>query len=250
MNEHNNMSENNNLSIIHPDLLPLPEPPIQSENKISNMPYDDEFGFRDSIDMQSPKLFRSLSSNFCESGCISSPSDSERNTNEYLYDIVPPVIPTFTKSNNSGERINKKYDIGNGDMSYIEDRSDVIMLENAWKAITLTENWDFVSQPIGSFSMSNDKRINIISNKMVELGYDGHSGCSFGCTMRNMQYLVQNGEENFKNKFNEKKPRETYNPIINIQQNTIQQTYSTSSFLEVGPRNNFGNMTLIYGGGF
>jgi hypothetical protein len=33
---------------------------------------------------------------------------------------------------------------------------------------------------------------------MEELGYGGHSGASFGCTMRNMQYLAEHGEEKFK----------------------------------------------------
>lgn len=62
----------------------------------------------------------------------------------------------------------------------------------------MTENWNFVKQPIESFSWSNDPRINIISNKMVELGYNEHSGSSFGYTMRAMQYISQNGEEKYK----------------------------------------------------
>jgi hypothetical protein len=33
---------------------------------------------------------------------------------------------------------------------------------------------------------------------MVELGYNGHSGSSFGYTMRAMQYIAQNGEEKYK----------------------------------------------------
>ena len=51
--------------------------------------------------------------------------------------------------------------------------------------------------------LSRDERILIITKKMEELGYKGHSGFSFGWTMRNMQYLAQNGVEKFKEEFYE-----------------------------------------------
>lgn len=243
---------NGDLSLIHPDLLPLPEPP--SKNEIKNMPFDSAF------DLQSPN-----NSDFCESGCgyISSPSGSERNTNEYS--LLPPII--------------KKYDIGDGNMSYIKNKWTRKMCENAWQAINLTENWDFVVKPIESFTWSFDKRIDIISDKMVELGYNGHSGTSFGCTMRNMQFLAQNGVEKFKQLFDE---NEVFNPTINnLPQNPSQhfhreqpqgQTQNPSQHyhreqsqaqtqinnvhslkngaLEIGTKNTVGNMTIVYCGGF
>ena len=85
-----------------------------------------------------------------------------------------------------------------GKFKYIKDKYERIMLSNAWQAITMTETWNFVKQPTESFMMSNDKRIWIITAKMEELGYNGHSGCSFGWTMRQMQYIARNGEENYK----------------------------------------------------
>jgi len=72
------------------------------------------------------------------------------------------------------------------------------MLVNAYQAITQTETWSFVKQPCESFMFSKDPRVDLISNKMAELGYGGHSGCSFGCVMRDMQYIAQNGEEKFR----------------------------------------------------
>ena len=54
---------------------------------------------------------------------------------------------------------------------------------------------------IDSFMFSNDPRLNTIYEKMEELGYKGHSGTSFGLTMRYMQHLVKNGEEEFKKLF-------------------------------------------------
>jgi hypothetical protein len=85
-----------------------------------------------------------------------------------------------------------------GKFDYITNSWEKEMLVNAWQAITLTENWYFVKQPRESFMMDNDKRIWDITAKMEQLGYYGHSGCSFGLTMRAMQYIAQNGEEKYK----------------------------------------------------
>ena len=91
--------------------------------------------------------------------------------------------------------------IGNGNFDYISDLWNREMLENAWQAITLTNMWDFVKQDIDSFMFSLDPRLDIIGEKMAEIGYNGHSGISFGRTMRQMQYLVKYGEEQFKECF-------------------------------------------------
>ena len=91
--------------------------------------------------------------------------------------------------------------IGDGEMKYIKDTNTREMLTNAWKAITFSNNWDFVAKDIDSFMISNDPRIDEITEKMEEFGYNGHSGCSFGFTIRYMQLLVQKGEEEFKNCF-------------------------------------------------
>ena len=75
------------------------------------------------------------------------------------------------------------------------------MLDNAWQAITLTKTWDFVKKQNESFMFSSDPRVNIIYVKMEELGYSGHSGCSFGRIMRIMQYIARYGEETFKKSY-------------------------------------------------
>ena len=62
--------------------------------------------------------------------------------------------------------------LGNGQFNYVQDVHSREMLVNAWKAITNTELWDFVRQDIDSFMFSSDPRIDIIGNKMIELGYD------------------------------------------------------------------------------
>jgi hypothetical protein len=45
--------------------------------------------------------------------------------------------------------------------------------------------------------LSNNPMVSQITKKMSELGYDGHSGSSFGWTMRSMEFLAKNGKEEF-----------------------------------------------------
>jgi hypothetical protein len=80
---------------------------------------------------------------------------------------------------------------------YVDDNSRIIF-ENAYQAISLTEMWDYMKKDRESFMFSSDKEIEIISKKMTDLGYDGHSGSSFGITMRNMQFIALNGLEEHK----------------------------------------------------
>jgi hypothetical protein len=85
-----------------------------------------------------------------------------------------------------------------GKFDYIRETSYKARLVNAFQAITQTETWHFVAKPCESFMSSEDPLIWVITNKMEELGYNCHSGSSFGCTMRDMQYIAQNGEQAFK----------------------------------------------------
>lgn len=122
---------------------------------------------------------------------------------EIMKDIKYKMEKEFREENSKTNDKILKDKIGNGNMEYIKNLNTRDMCTNAWKAITFTNNWDFVAQDIQSFMWSDDPRIDIITEKMIEIGYDGHSGSSFGYTMRNMQYLVQNGEEKFKKLFDE-----------------------------------------------
>ena len=85
-----------------------------------------------------------------------------------------------------------------GQFEYINNKHEREMYVNAWQAITVTENWDFVKADIESFMWSENPKIDIIGSKMSELGYHGHSGSSFGFIMRKMQYIARNGEKKFK----------------------------------------------------
>lgn len=87
-----------------------------------------------------------------------------------------------------------------GKFDYIKPQSANYkkMLVNAYQAVTQTETWDFMKKDCESFMLSQDPKVKVIYNKMKQLGYYGHSGCSFGCTMRDMQYIAQNGEKKFR----------------------------------------------------
>jgi hypothetical protein len=86
-----------------------------------------------------------------------------------------------------------------GQFDYITDKPSRKLVKNAWRAVQLTETADFVKQPIESFSWCNDPRIWIISNKMEEIeNPPGHSGFTFGWTMRQVQSILQEGEDNYR----------------------------------------------------
>ena len=94
---------------------------------------------------------------------------------------LPPVVPV---------------DRGNGQFEYISDIHTRRMLINAFQAITITETWDFVAKDRNSFMLDTSPEIYRIMNAMDTCQYSpGHSGASFGLTMRHMQYLAEYGEE-------------------------------------------------------
>ena len=81
--------------------------------------------------------------------------------------------------------------------AYITNDYDRLMLETAYQSITSLELWDYMKKPNTAYMLSSDKELELIMNEIVRLGYDGHSGASFGCTMRRMQYIAQHGLSQF-----------------------------------------------------
>lgn len=134
---------------------------------------------------------------------ISSPDSDTKKCDAFTF---RPPSPPKNNSESSLDSLAISSDtnsssIGDGKFEYISNYNDRVMFINAWQAITQTNLWDFVREPIDSFMWSDDQRLKVISKKMEELGYDGHSGISFGSTMRNMQQLAKHGENNFKELF-------------------------------------------------
>ena len=79
--------------------------------------------------------------------------------------------------------------------NYLNDKNYQEMFLNAYQAIELTEMWNFMKQDIDSYMWNRSDEVKIISNTMSELGYNGHSGSSFGWIMRHMQFIATNGLE-------------------------------------------------------
>lgn len=99
--------------------------------------------------------------------------------------------------------------------------SDRIMYETAFNAITQLELWTYLKNfRDGSFTFSGGPEVDCIYNKIEQLGYGGHSGGSFGCTMRTMEFIAKNGLERFEQDYraslavSETQPRETVNSIF------------------------------------
>jgi len=77
-----------------------------------------------------------------------------------------------------------------------------IMYTTAFDAITQLELWSFIRDFQGeSFMFSSAPEIMRIYKKIEELGYGGHSGGSFGCVMRAMEYIGKNGLDKFQEKW-------------------------------------------------
>ena len=71
------------------------------------------------------------------------------------------------------------------------------MFQDAYNAVTLAEKWEWLKHAnIETFMFGTEPEIAEISSKMK---YDGHSGASFGTTMRTMELIAKKGWEVFIN---------------------------------------------------
>jgi hypothetical protein len=77
------------------------------------------------------------------------------------------------------------------------------MYTTAHAALSQLELWDFVKKDPGpgGFMYSDAPEVTQIYAKVEQLGYRGHSGASFGCILRSMQYIANYGYNNFRNKY-------------------------------------------------
>ncbi len=89
------------------------------------------------------------------------------------------------------------------DFEAIKDTHVREMMKNAYDAITMAEGgWDYMKTfNEESFMFSSNPMVQTISKNIEALGYTGHSGASFGWTMRTMEYLAKKGKEAFITKF-------------------------------------------------
>ena len=90
--------------------------------------------------------------------------------------------------------------VGNGQFDFIDSNSR-IMYTTAHFAISQLELWEYMKKDKESYMLSNDQEVKRIYAKIEQLGYNGHSGASFGCTLREMQSIAQNGYDKFREEY-------------------------------------------------
>jgi len=105
------------------------------------------------------------------------------------------------------------------------------MIQSGFEAVSSVEGgWDFLRsyQPPSDkgfmFSTPTGKRLEI--DQAIEKGYPGHSGASYGCTMRVLEYIAKNGWNIY--------ARETlqqYGPPSNPLQTVVQQVTTVDRFI-------------------
>lgn len=92
---------------------------------------------------------------------------------------------------------------GDGSFCFVTNASDRNLLMNAHWAITCCELWEWLETfEDESFTFSRSPHITTISKKMEEQPAGKlHSGYSFGCTMRNMEYIAKHGYDAYENEY-------------------------------------------------
>jgi len=77
------------------------------------------------------------------------------------------------------------------------------MIQDAINAVTRAEMWEYMAKPStpgeDGFMFCTDMEMTLI-NKKIE--YNGHSGASFGWTMRHVEYIAKNGFDAYVNLMN------------------------------------------------
>jgi hypothetical protein len=86
-------------------------------------------------------------------------------------------------------------------LSFIQDKNMRNMVANGHEAVTQLELWEWLStfEPFNGFMFSSNDNVTAIGNKMESLpNPPGHSGASFGVTMRHLQFIAKHGMDNYK----------------------------------------------------
>ena len=86
---------------------------------------------------------------------------------------------------------------------FVMDESEKKMLLKAYEAITFVEGWDFLKTydtKSFTFELNHPEKLKQIDRKIAEL-YDGHSGSSYGYTMRCMETIAKDGMDELKRQY-------------------------------------------------
>jgi hypothetical protein len=97
----------------------------------------------------------------------------------------------------------KKDKMEKADFSFIKAEMTRNFIINGYDAVSQLELWEwFKSYTLGEnegFMFNSNPNVTKIGNKMHQLpDSPGHSGSSFGFTMRHLHYIAQNGLDQYK----------------------------------------------------
>jgi hypothetical protein len=133
----------------------------------------------------------------------------ELNIESNNYSAMPPLPPVqvlkiiipdniYNEQEQSHKPQTPRETFVKGQFLYINDTHDRKMLVNAWNAIDELDLWDYMKKEQDNYMFNTDRELFRIMAKIEELGYNGHSGFTFAWTMRQLQYIAQNGEEKYR----------------------------------------------------
>ena len=126
---------------------------------------------------------------------VNQPISSNALLEQDTFALTPPPIPSHTMVQEHSKPVGPTHISGN--FYYVTTDSTRELLSTAHQAITQLELWSYLKKDRDSYMMSRDKEVSRIYGKIEELGYYGHSGGSFGWTMRQMQTIAKYGEAQF-----------------------------------------------------
>ena len=91
---------------------------------------------------------------------------------------------------------------GDGEFDFVSDKLYRSMLKNAYWAVTQCELWSWLRTfNEEAFMFSTSPMLNHIMDQMVQQPEGRlHSGASFACVMRSMEYIAKNGYAAFEKK--------------------------------------------------
>lgn len=88
------------------------------------------------------------------------------------------------------------------DFEFISDEHTRSLVINGYNAVNQLELWSWMKEfdpNSDGFMFSKHPNLSIISQKMESLpDAPGHSGSSFGLTMRHLEYIAKNGMNKYK----------------------------------------------------
>lgn len=111
--------------------------------------------------------------------------------------INPNILVHSPIPHQQQHRVKKQNTFKCGTFMYIRDLNTRNMLINAWNAIKELHLWEFVASPQVLYLGNDDPYLVSIKSKMYTLGYKTHTEYSFNWVMKQMQYIAENGEQEY-----------------------------------------------------